>query len=467
MDKQEEDLIHEQSIECLDRMGVRVDSLPVLSLLEEYGARIDKERRTAKLSEEIIDRALGTAPSQIILCGRNPENDLVLPSKTHPYSVNNGLAVFVVDRHTGEYRECDSNDLAEFVRLNDALDAVDFVWPALAARDKPPYAQTLYELWICMKNTSKHIQGDAIHGAHNARAQIELAALVTGGKQALKKRPIFSVVSCPISPLTFEGGTIEAQVELARAGIPIVSLSMSLGGLTAPVSIAGMMVNANAENLASLVITQAAAAGAPHIYGSDSTPMDMVTGNINYSAPEFAHVAAGLAQMAVRYKLPSFVAGFSTYNASEPGEDSIVDILGHYLASTGIGDITGGMGAIDQANGVCFKQMIVDAYTWESYRKFMKPVEITKDKIGLDAIEEVGHKGNFLTHQHTFKYLRKELTFWDKPKNKFLAKGRKEIALEAGAIANQILCEHQVMPLDKKIEEKGYEMILAYEKKYL
>ncbi len=84
-----------------------------------------------------------------------------------------------------------------------------------------------------MQNTSKHVQGDAIHGAHNARAQIEMAALVVGGEDELRERPILSVISCPLAPLSFEGGSVEAQVELARAGIPIASLSMSLSGLSA------------------------------------------------------------------------------------------------------------------------------------------------------------------------------------------------------------------------------------------
>ncbi|MCP4020985.1 MAG: hypothetical protein GY729_04010, partial [Desulfobacteraceae bacterium] len=275
LSKSEEDLIHEQSIKCLREAGVKVGSKSVLEVLAEKGASIDFENNIAKIPEKMVFEALETAPKKIMLCGRDPKHDLQLPASNYPYSVNNGLSVFVMDKETGDYRDCTSKDLAEFTKVADALDSIDFIWPALAAKDMPPHAQTLYELWITMQNTSKHIQGDAIHGAHNAKAQIEMASLIVGGKDNLKKRPVFSVVSCPIAPLAFEKGSIEAQVELARAGIPIVSLSMSLGGLSAPLTIAGMMANANTENLASLVITQAAEAGAPHIYGSDSTPMDL------------------------------------------------------------------------------------------------------------------------------------------------------------------------------------------------
>jgi trimethylamine--corrinoid protein Co-methyltransferase len=447
-------------------MGALVRSESVLQLLESKGAVVDYGAMTAKMPAEMIDAALDTAPKEITLCGRDSRNDICLPATDYPYSVNNGLSVFVVDKDTGEYRDCNSDDLADFMRLTDALDGVDFVWPALAAKDKPAHAQTLYELWITMQNTSKHVQGDAIHGAHNARAQIELASLIVGGEDELRERPIFSVTCCPLAPLSFETGSIEAQVELARAGIPISSMSMSLSGLSAPVTIAGTLTNANAENLASLVITQAASPGAPHIYASDSTPMDMATGNIDYAAPEYALIASGLAQMARRYRLPSLVSGFTAMNTDfEDGEAYCRLILG-ILGSAAETDITGGMGSIDDAKGVCFKQLLLDAYAWELSREYLKPVNITEQTIGLDVMKEIGHTGSYLTHRHTAKNMRNALIMWDKEKLSLLSMERKALVREAGNVARRILAEHRALPVDEDIVRKGYEIISAYEERY-
>ncbi len=466
LSKQEEDLIHSQSLRLLEELGVLVRSKPVLQLLEGKGAIVDHDAMTAKIPANVIDCALDTAPKEITLCGRDPRNDIRLPATDYPYSVNNGLAVFIVDKDTGEYRDCNSDDLADFMQLSDALDGVDFVWPALAAKDKPPHAQTLHELWITMQNTSKHVQGDAIHGAHNARAQIELASLVVGGEDKLKERPIFSVTCCPLAPLSFETGSVEAQVELARGGIPISSMSMSLSGLSAPVTLAGTLTNANAENLASLVITQSACPGAPHIYASDSTPMDMATGNINYAAPEYALISSGLAQMARRYRLPSLVSGFTAMNTgSKEGEAYCRLILG-MLSSASETDVTGGMGSIDDAKGVCFKQLLLDAYAWELSREFLKPVDISEHAIGLDVMKDVGHSGTFLTHRHTAKNLRKALIMWDKEKLALLSMERSALIEEAGSIVRRILAEHQVLPMDENIVRKGYEIISAYEERY-
>lgn len=466
LSKSEEDLIHDQSIECLKEIGVRVDSESVLELLEKKGAAVDYENHNAKIPEKMINEALEAAPKEIILYGREPKNNLKLPVSTYPHSVTNGTAIFARDYNTGEYRNSTCQDMADMAKLVDGLDGIDFLWPAFSATDKPAQTQTLHELWTTLQNSAKHFQGDALHGAHNAEAQIELASLIAGGKKELKEKPLISMIVCPLAPLSFEKGAIESQVAFARAGIPIVSLSMTIGALSAPITVAGMMLTTNAENLASLVITQAAEEGAPHIYGAESSPMNLVTGNINYEAPEFGLVQCGAAQMAKKYNLPAFSGDFSGFNLANEQRETLFEQLVPAIASAGHTDIIGGLGTIDDAKGCCFKQMLVDSYTWECCRNYMKPIDITEEKLGLDAIKEVGPRGDFLMHPHTLKYLRNELITWDKEKYAFLVLEKGEQNVEAGKIVKKILKEHQVTPLDASIIEKGYDLIKTYEKKY-
>jgi len=73
----------------------------------------------------------------------------------------------------------------------------------------------------------------------------------------------------------------------------------------------------------------------------------------------------------------------------------------------------------------------------------------------LDAVNEVGHGRDFLTHLHTLRYLRGELTFWDKEKINLLEMDDKEMADEDNRIVKSILDKHQVEPLAKDIVEKG------------
>jgi trimethylamine--corrinoid protein Co-methyltransferase len=314
-----------------------------------------------------------------------------------------------------------------------------------------------------MQNTTKHVQGVTVQSAEDAKVQIELAALIAGGKEELRKRPLFSVIACPVAPLTYEKGSIEAQVELAKAGIPVASMSMSNGGVSSPLPVAGMLVNVNTENLGSLVISQMAAPGAPHIYCSESGPMDMRTGSINYSSVEKVFLSIGLAQMAKRYSLPSLVADAGWGDEIEACVSGVLTPVTQLTGIMGGSDLVTGLGSIDSAKGISFEQFIVDSYMWDCCKNYLHEVEISEEKIGLDAVKEVGHGHNFLTHPHTLRYLRGELTFWEGEKLNLLEMDDKEVPAEANRIVKGILDKHQVEPLANDLMEKGDAIIAKYE----
>jgi trimethylamine--corrinoid protein Co-methyltransferase len=463
LNQQEMDLIHAQSVKSLKEIGIKVHSKPVLEILEKNGARVDYNAMVAKIPEKMVNESLEGVQKEFTLCARDPKRDLKVPTKTYPWMTTSGLAVFVSDYENGEYRDSTRKDIAAFTRLGDAVDSADFLWTALTAKDVPPLAHGPHELWVTMQNTTKHVQGVTVQSAEDAKVQIELAALIAGGKEELKKRPLFSVIACPIAPLTYEQGSVEAQVELAKAGIPVASMSMSNGGVSSPLPMAGMLVNINTENLGSLVISQMAAPGAPHIYCSESGPMDMRTGSINYSSVEKVFLSIGLAQMAIKYSLPSLVADAGW---GDDIEACVSGVLTHAHQLAGImsrSDLITGLGSIDSAKGISFEQFIVDSYMWDCCKNYLHEVEISEEKIGLDAVKEVGHGNNFLTHPHTLRYLRGELTFWEREKLDLLEMGDKEMHAEANRIVKSILDKHQVEPLANDLIEKGDAIIAKYE----
>ena len=463
LNQSEIDLIHTQSIRALQEIGIKMHSSIVLKLLDDKGAHVDYTTMVAKIPEEMVAKALAQAPKSFKLCARDPEHDLPLPAHPYPHATTSGLAVFVTDFQTGEYRKSTREDIAAFARLCDGL-SPDFLWTAMTASDVPELAHGPHEIWETLKNTRKHVQGVTVQSAHDANVQIELAALIAGGREALKERPLISVISCPIAPLSFETGSIEAQVEFAKAGIPICSMSMSLGGLSAPVTVAGMMMNANAENLASLVITQSAAPGAPHIYSSESTPMDMLSGSINYGAPEKALISFGLGQMAKSYDLPSLVSDIGFGDDVKGGLEDIHFTANQFIGLTAYTDIITGMGCVDDAKGISFEQLVIDSYMWDFFRDFMKEIEITEDKMGFETIKNIGHGGDFLTSDHTIKYLRSDLTQWDRAKLDLLALEKTDMPREANRIARQILADHQVPALDEAVIREGDRIIKDYER---
>ena len=463
LNQDEIDLIHVQSIKSLQEIGIKVHSKPVLEMLEKNGASVDYNALVAKIPEKMVNQALESVQKEFSLCARDPKHDLKVPTKTYPWVTTSGLAVFVNDYETGEYRDSTRKDIAAFARLGDAVDSADFLWTALTARDVTPLAHGPHELWVTMQNTTKHVQGVTVQSAEDAKVQIELAALIAGGKEELRKRPLFSVIACPIAPLTFEQGSIEAQVELAKAGIPVASMSMSNGGVSSPLPVAGMLVNVNTENLGSIVISQMAAPGAPHIYCSESGPMNMATASIDYSLPEKSFLCIALAQMAKRYNLASLVADAGWGDEIEASVSGVMTPVTQLTGIMGGSDLVTGLGCVDSAKGISFEQFIVDSYMWDCSKNYMNEVEISEEKIGLDAVKEVGHGHDFLMHPHTLRYLRGELSAWDRKKLDLLEMDAQELPAAANKIVKSILETHKVEPIANDLVEKGDAIIKKYE----
>ncbi len=126
-------------------------------------------------------------------------------------------------------------------------------------------------------------------------------------------------------------------------------------------------------------------------------------------------------------------------------------------------DLVTGFGCVDSAKGISFEQFIIDSYMWDCSKNYMNEVVISEERIGLDAVKDVGHAHDFLTHPHTLQYLRGELTTWDREKLDFLEMDNKEMPAEANKVVKSILDNHQVAPIAADLIEKGDVIIEKYE----
>ena len=466
--KEEEDLIDQQSMECLETIGVKVKSEAVLEMLHKAGAHTDRKTQVAKLPESMVRDALRTAPKEITLHARDPEHNLRIPVTSWPYTGTSGLGTFIYDIKTHKKRDSTVKDIADLVRLADALSGADYIQTSLTATEVPHATHGLHELWTAFQNTTKHVQGVEIFNAEDARKQVDLGALIAGGLEELKKRPSFTVIHCSVAPLTFERDAVEALVEFSKAGVAVTTMTMSLSGGTAPVTMAGTLVNANSENLASFVIGQAASKGARTIYCSSSTPVNMKTGMINYESVNQPLIAAGLAQMAKRYGLPCMVGDWGLNDSDEPGvPHTFSEVMGIALSTMSGTDMQGGIGALDNAKGMALEQEVIDAYVWENVRKVMTPFEITRETSALDVMRQVGHGNTFLSNIHTARNFKKEVIVRDADKGRFEATLSRAMVPEAREIALRLLKEHEVAPLDRSIIQQGNEIIKKREKEVL
>ena len=461
----EEDLLHGQSIRTLEELGVLVRSRRVLEMLDAAGAIVDLDKMVARMPEGMVMDAVRKAPREFTLCARDPKHDLKIPVTGIPFAATTGLASYMVDIDTGERRNATTTDVADFARLSDAIDFVDFFWTPVVPMDVPDMSHAAHLLWTSLLNTTKHVQQVEVMNGEDAKIQVELAALLAGGKDELKKRPLFSVVSSPISPLSYEKGSIEAQVEFSKAGIPIVSMTMPLCGFTSPVTIAGTMNVVNVENLASLVISQCAAEGAPFVYSSAAVPADMKTGSVPSGPAEMPAMAAGLSQLARRYGLPCMIGGWGLCNGTKPGADmSLSEISSYVVEMFSMVDLTCGFGSMDGAKGASLEQIVIDSYTWGNFRSSLREMKVDEQSVALDALKKVGHGGTFISHPHTLKNFRESISLRDESKRAWEATLSYEMVGEARALARRILKEQVASLPDKAVIERGESMIRDYER---
>lgn len=299
--------IHMATLEVLQQTGVFVEDGEALDAFAAAGADVDRDAKIARIPPHVVDDAIRSAPSTMTLAGRTPDKDFVLQSNRVGFT-NFGEGILIVDSETGELREPTKVDVGEAARVIDALDDIDVLERPVGAHEVPQAVAPLHNAEAIFANTSKHTFIGPISGKL-LNTIVEMAAVVVGGREKLRLRPIVSFITCPVSPLKLVKDTCEIIMEGARNQCAVNILSMAMAGGSSPVTLAGTLVTHNAEVLAGVTLSQLTRRGAPVIYGSSTTAMDLRLASASVGSPECALINAGVAQLARFYLLPSWVAG--------------------------------------------------------------------------------------------------------------------------------------------------------------
>ncbi len=457
--KEEEEKVHVASIDILEKVGVKVTSPRVLSMLGEHGASVDMKAQVARMTESMVKDAIRRAKKEFSMCGRDKAKDAPLPATDHAQAVNDGQPTDVWDAGTKRKRKSTMSDLVDFTILCDAMPECDIYWAQVAATDLPPESSNVHEYVASLFYTSKHVQ----HGScdpEEARFLISVAAEAVGGEKELAKRPIISITHTPITPLRYESGDIEAVLEFARAGLPIVNLSMAISGSVCPVTLAGTIALVNAENLGGLVMEQLAAPGCPVLYSSESGPMDMRTGVFLSGSTEGALINAAGCQMAKRYGLPSQVGGIAA-SGTTPGYE-----VGYQKAISGLipalagADQIVGLGGFDRSGCESLEQVVMDCELWRNVLRGCRGVEVNKESIGFEAVTRVGPGGYFMKDIHTLRNFKGEVLLPGIAMRQPRPGAQEEpIRTAAAEEVARVLREHAPVPLDKSIRQEIVKMV--------
>jgi len=452
LSENEIEAIHNASLKVLGNTGIKVMSQQALDILKEAGAKVDYDGNRATIPANLVEEALRRAPKTIKYYARNPKYDFVL-NKQEPHLCTVG-GLHIVDGETGEHRSATKEDIARCAVIGDYLDHVDVVWRVGTPMDVPAAMQNMIGMYICLSNTEKHVEGGMVN-AKEAQYTIEIAAAIVGGREELKRRPIISATECPISPLTYDKGMIEAVIEFAKAGVPVVMYSMPMMGATGPATLAGTMAIANAEFLGGLVILEFASPGTPVVYAIDVSSMDFKTGAVLSQSAENSLMNVGLGQLAYRYGLP-------TEKEASCGDSRVLDARAGFSVAIALiaciltaPDIILGVGGLK--DGTCPEAMVFGNDIMDYALRFTQGFEVNDDALATDIIDKVGPGGNFLGEKHTLEHFRERWiprmsvidTFetWQK-------KGSKSIAEVAKEKTGEILATHKPEPIPEGAEEE-------------
>ncbi|MQY59260.1 MAG: hypothetical protein GH144_06605 [Clostridia bacterium] len=435
--------IHEATLEVLGDIGVRVEYRPALELMADCGCNVDFDKRIVTIPEYVLRKALQSAPSRFTLYGRKPEFNIQVNTQ-NVYTIGGSSALFVLDLD-GKRRPATLQDLVDLTRLQDALENLHIMHGIVNPQDipQPGFCRRLFA--TVMKNTSRNYYSQA-EDARDVQDQVEMASLISGSKREVKEMPIFTEVVCMVSPLTHPAQMAEVLMESAKCGIPVYVEVDAQPGATSPVTLAGTLVEQNANVLCGITLAQLVNSGTPCIYAIASGIMDMKTGNYSGAAPETCLLHAATAQVAHFYNLP--FQGGTGIDAKIPdaqaGYERALQVLS--CALSGVNFIHLSIGMIEQMLLASYEQCVIDNEILGATFRILQGMEVNSETLAMDVIKEVGPGGNFLTHEHTLKNFRKVEWF---PRltnrNKWLnweAEGKISMRQKANEEARRILKEY-------------------------
>jgi trimethylamine--corrinoid protein Co-methyltransferase len=452
--------IHSATLEVIESVGVKFPSPKALGILQAHGAIVDHETMVARISGDVIEACLAKAPPIFTLAAIDPDLDLPLDGN-HSYLGTDGCGVEIIDAFSGERRRSNKQDVYDVARVADDLDAIAFHWVPISAQDCPPESRGLHELEAIWTVSKKHAQTETILDERQMRAAIEMAALLAGGKDELRKRPLLSIMQCTISPLSHDAGSLEAGLVAAEAGLPVGFMTMASCASTGPATLAGNLVVGNAEVISALALMQMAHPGCPVYYAAAQTAMDLRTGAYTGGGPEDFLFGAATNLLADFYNVPLSMGAFAT-GAKEPNWQAAVDnSFSSFMAVSTLSDMLLGAGLLHGSRIFSYEMLLMDAEIWSILRSMFKGIEVSEKTLALDAIREVGPGGTFLTHSHTLEHMgerwlptlmdRRPYSVWEEKRD-----GASEWALER---AREILAQEPLEYLDPALKVEFQKII--------
>jgi len=444
--KENLDRIHAATLQVLSQTGIKLSHPEITSHLLDHGAACREDR--ILIPADLVEYCISLIQTRVCLQGRDPLKKIDLTSPSF-FAHNVGGVPNVFELTSQSRRPATRADNITATRLLDALPNVSSITPLYTPQDVPGVEMTLWMIYDTLNNPTKPFRSPGIQTGDEVRALSEMVQIACPAGEV-------AVGVSPISPLTFPDNIVEAIVAVARFGLTLGPLPCPILGATSPMSIAGGLVQQNAEVLAAVIIAQLVRPGTPIIYKGRLSVMDPRTGLSIWGNPEIGLISAATVALAHYYGMPADIYGLCT-NAHTPniqsGYERALNALMPVLA--GANEVSG-IGELESGLSSSLAQIVLDDEILSSIRRLRRGFVIDEDSLGVEVIDNamIGSQ-NYLSQKHTVKYLRQgeildtqlaareSWSQWDNA-------GRQDILDRAQEKANYLVAHHEVSPLRKE-----------------
>ncbi len=405
--------LHGAALDVLATIGMADATPEVLALALERGCTITESGRVC-FPRALVEDVLAGAAREFFMYGRDGERAVHIGGN-RVYFATSGEAISILDSKTPSYRPSTLLDLYDCARLCDTLDNIHQFGQTCVATDiADPLERDLSVAYALAAGTRKTC-GMSISGADNIAAVISLYDMVLGREGRFAERPFCSIGGCcpVVSPLRFARDSLDVLVRTSRLGLVGDIAIAGQAGATAPVTLAGTLVQTLAETLACLVVVNMVRPGCPMMFGAWPFVSDLRTGAFTGGSGEQALLMAAVAQMARFYDLPASVAaGMSDSKLPDNQAGFEKGVTTAIVALTGGNFVSESAGMLASLLAISFEAFVIDNDMLGLVQRTLRGIEVTDETLAVDVIREVVEgPGHYLGHAETLAKMKSEFLY--------------------------------------------------------
>ncbi len=435
--------IHDTALRVLQELGIKVLLPEARALFKRAGARVDEDM--VYINHDVVAAALATAPRSFAVHGGASGRDLQMELGTLAFQSGAG-APNCTDLKRGR-RPGTLRDVVELTKLVQHFDAIQMLSPGVEPQDIPPHLRH-YAFTHAQLTLSDKIPFVFSRGTAQAEDSFEMIRTFRGlSEDDFARQPHCYTIINTNSPRQLDIPMAQGLIDFARWGQPSIVTPFCLMGAMAPVTVAGALVLSHAEALAAITLTQLVKAGAPVLYGSFSSNVDMKSGAPAFGTPEQVKASLGTGQLARHIGLPWRNAAGCAANISDAqaAHETEISAWGALLAGATV--IIHAAGWIEGGLSVSYEKLITDMEMVQVMAELCSPTPADAPALAFEALKEVQPGGHFFGCKHTLDryanaFYEPLVADWSNF-GTWTERGAKDATARATDIWQQIVNDHQ------------------------